>query len=175
MWQCRQMSENKVHRHPVLIAWRVYTRWPRNSLRQAPRSITLRIHQRSIAISDKMCYRNMVTLSNWNIFRVTGLLCGEFTGHRWIPRTKASDAELWCFLRSALGINGLVNNREAGYLRRHRAHYDVIVMKIRSLEPASWVLIYLYRLGIWLAYQISKRSEKVKHWSRDFETAVSYD
>ena len=32
---------------------------------------------------------------------VTGPLCWEFTGHRWIPRTKASDAELWCFLRSA--------------------------------------------------------------------------
>ena len=29
-------------------------------------------------------------------------LCGEFTGHRWIPHTKASDAELWCFLWSAL-------------------------------------------------------------------------
>ena len=25
-------------------------------------------------------------------------------------------------------INGLVNDREAGDLRRHRAHYDVIVM-----------------------------------------------
>ena len=25
----------------------------------------------------------------------------EFTGHRWIPRTKASDAELGCFLWSA--------------------------------------------------------------------------
>ena len=25
-------------------------------------------------------------------------------------------------------INGLVNNREAGDLRRYRAHYDVIVM-----------------------------------------------
>ena len=35
------------------------------------------------------------------IFRITGHLCGEFTGHRWIPRTKASDAELWCFLWSA--------------------------------------------------------------------------
>ena len=23
---------------------------------------------------------------------------GESTGHRWIPLTKASDAELWCFL-----------------------------------------------------------------------------
>ena len=35
--------------------------------------------------------------SNRNIFRITGLLCGEFTGHRRIPLTKASDAELWCF------------------------------------------------------------------------------
>ena len=26
---------------------------------------------------------------------------GEFAGHRWIPRTKASDAELWYFLCSA--------------------------------------------------------------------------
>ena len=26
---------------------------------------------------------------------------GEFTGHRWIPRTKASDTELWYFLWSA--------------------------------------------------------------------------
>ena len=44
---------------------------------------------------------NMMTSSNGNIFRVTGPLCGEFTGPRWIPRTKASDAELWCFLWSA--------------------------------------------------------------------------
>ena len=66
----------------------------------------------------------MMTSSNGNIFRVTGPLCGEFTGDRWIPHTKASDAELWCFL----WINGWVNNREAGDLRRQRAHYDVIVM-----------------------------------------------
>ena len=32
---------------------------------------------------------------------VTGHLCGEFTGPRWIPHTKASDAELWCLLWSA--------------------------------------------------------------------------
>ena len=30
----------------------------------------------------------MMMSSNGNIFHVTGLLCGEFTGHRWIPRTK---------------------------------------------------------------------------------------
>ena len=36
----------------------------------------------------------------WKLFRVTGFLCGEFTGRRWILRTMASDAELWCFLWS---------------------------------------------------------------------------
>ena len=38
---------------------------------------------------------NMMTSSNGNIFSVAGHFNGEFTGHRWIPRTKASDAELW--------------------------------------------------------------------------------
>ena len=80
----------------------------------------------------------MMTSSNGNIFRVTGPLCGEFTGHRWIPRTKASDAELWCFLWSAPWIYGWVNNREAGDLRRHRAHYDVIVM-ITNKHHRTWV------------------------------------
>ena len=37
---------------------------------------------------------DMITSSNGNFFRDTGYLCGEFTGHRWIPHTKASDAEL---------------------------------------------------------------------------------
>ena len=47
-----------------------------------------------------ICF-SMMTSSNGNIFRVTGHLCGEFTGPRWIPHTKASDAELWCLLWSA--------------------------------------------------------------------------
>ena len=41
-----------------------------------------------------------MTSSNGNIFRVTGLLCGKFTGHRWIPHRKADDVELECFLLS---------------------------------------------------------------------------
>ena len=42
----------------------------------------------------------MMTSSNGNVFRVTGPLCGEFTGDRWIPLTKVSDVELWRFLWS---------------------------------------------------------------------------
>ena len=53
----------------------------------------------------KMCCRKskwiMVTSSNGNIFRVTGHWRWEFTGHRWIPHTKASDAKILCFLWSA--------------------------------------------------------------------------
>ena len=41
----------------------------------------------------------MMTSSSGNVFRVTGPLCREFTGHRWILLTKASDGELRCFLR----------------------------------------------------------------------------
>ena len=37
----------------------------------------------------------MMTSSNGNIFRFIGPFCREFTGHQWIPLTKASDAELW--------------------------------------------------------------------------------
>ena len=73
---------------------------------------------------------DMMTSSNGNFFlRYRPFVRGI---HRWIPLTKASDAELWCFLWSAPWINGWVNNREAGDLRRHRAHYDVTLMSYRS-------------------------------------------
>ena len=45
-------------------------------------------------IEDIRLKHNKMTSSNKNIFRVTDPLCREFTGPRWIPRTKASDAEL---------------------------------------------------------------------------------
>ena len=70
-----------------------------------------------------------MTSSNGDVFCVTGPLCGEFPGHRWIPHTKADDAELWCFLWSAPWINGWLNNREAGDLRRYRVHYVIVIRR----------------------------------------------
>ena len=54
----------------------------------------------------------------------------------WIPRTKASHAEL---LSSMIcpRINCWVNNRKAGDLRRHRAHYDTTVMSYISVLAAQ--------------------------------------
>ena len=42
------------------------------------------------ALSLTAIFIRMMTSSNGNIFRVTGHFCGESTGPRWIPRTKAS-------------------------------------------------------------------------------------
>ena len=47
---------------------------------------------------------------------------------RWIPRTKGQLCGALIFSLICVWINGWVNNREAGDLRRHRGHYDVIVM-----------------------------------------------
>ena len=44
---------------------------------------------------------SMVTSSNWNMFRLTGSLHGEFTSHQWNPLTKISDMELWYVRLSA--------------------------------------------------------------------------
>ena len=49
---------------------------------------------------------------------------------------KASDAEPWYFIWSAW-TNGWANNRDAGDLRRHRAHHDVTVMKPLQLTCRS--------------------------------------
>ena len=54
-----------------------------------------------------------MTSSNGKIFRVTGPLCGEFTGHRWIPHTKASDAELWFFFY--LRLNKRLSKKSWGW------------------------------------------------------------
>ena len=46
---------------------------------------------------------------------------------------KASHTALWYFLWSASEqTNGWANNRDASFLRRHRAHYDVTVMDTRK-------------------------------------------
>ena len=44
-------------------------------------------------------------------------------------------------------INGWVNNRKAGDLRRHHAHYDVIVMK-EPKDQRSWCCYVLVLPGI---------------------------
>ena len=66
-----------------------------------------------------------MTSSNGNIFRVTGHLCPH--KGQWRGSLVFSLIYLW--------INGWVNNREAGDLRRCRTHYDVSAIWV-SIDKA---------------------------------------
>ena len=70
-------------------------------------------------------------------FRVAG------PGHRWIPLTKAIDAKLWYFLWSASAT---------GDLRRHRGHYDVIVIFQARWYQKDWVLELSMCTQVYYAY-----------------------
>ena len=76
-----------------------------------------------------------MTSSNGNLFRVIGPLCGEFAGHKgqWRGASMISLIGAW--------INGYVNNREAGDLRRYRIHYEVTVMILSRMIVLSIVSI----------------------------------
>ena len=102
----------------------------------------------------------MMTSSNGNIYRVTGHLCGKFTGPRWIPHTKARDAELWCFFLICVWIYDWVNNREASDLRRYRAHYDVTVMATYMRQYSEPPLFQK------MACYLFDESRFYNHWGR---------
>ena len=72
---------------------------------------------------------------------------------RFLSLLRPEGAKLWCFQwRESLmlslicaRINSWVNNREAGDLRRYRAHYDVIVMNKNAMPPDG-----LPKLAVWV-------------------------
>ena len=61
---------------------------------------------------------HMMTSSNGNIFRVTGPFCVEFIVEFPSQRLVTRSFGVFCLCLN----NGWVNNRDAGDLRRHRAH-----------------------------------------------------
>ena len=91
----------------------------------------------------------MMTSSNEYIFRATGPLCGEFTGNRWTPLTKASDAELWCFLLFASEVStscadDLCFGNHGNYMKTYKAHLKFSVYNFSSYlrhNPPGSVLI----------------------------------
>ena len=81
----------------------------------------------------------IITSSNGNIFHVTGTLCGEFTGPGEFPTQRPVTRSFDVFFLICVWINGWVNNREAGDLRRHRSRYDVNVMWKKRVHRARQI------------------------------------
>ena len=76
-----------------------------------------------------------MTSSNGTIFHVTDPLWGESTRHRLFPSQKPVTRNFDIFFR--LHLNKRCNKQNIGDLRRHRAHYDVIVMLRRCYSTCS--------------------------------------
>ena len=91
----------------------------------------------------------------WNIFRVTGPLCGEFTGPGEFPaqRPVTRSFDVFFDLRPN---KDWVNNCKAGDLRRHRGHYDVNVMiQSRRFETSQDLTKIRYPFSQWVESQTS--------------------
>ena len=101
-----------------------------------------------------MKWKIMMVSSNGNIFRVTGHLCGEPVNS---PH-KGQWRGALVFTLICARINGWVNNREAGDLRRHRAHYDVIIMIISEWQSfAQRVMSFLESDLLWFIDPLNRR------------------
>ena len=89
----------------------------------------------------------MMTSSNGNIFRVTGLCAGNSPVR---GALMFSSIYAWA--------NGWVNNRDAGYLRRHRAHYDVTVMRCRIMmqSPGQPLVVSAFNASLWSNFEFVK-------------------
>ena len=58
---------------------------------------------------------DIMASANGKFFRLTGPLCGEFNGHRWIHLPTASDAALWCSLDLRLNKRLRKQSRDWGF------------------------------------------------------------
>ena len=100
-------------------------RWPVNSPDKLP------VTRKMFPFDDviMLCFTKeliMMTSSNGNIFRVTGHLCGEFTGPRWIPTQRPVTRRFDVFFD--LRLNKRLSKQSWGWwfetltrpLRRHR-------------------------------------------------------
>ena len=97
--------------------------WSRVQSRENPHQI---FSKRQIGITAPWIHHGDVI--KWKLFFRYWPLVREYTGLRWIPLTVASDAMLWCFVWSVPLTNDWANSRDAGGLRRHRAHDEVTVL-----------------------------------------------
>ena len=88
-------------------------------------------------------------------------------GIQWSPvdsPKRASDADLWFFICAC--TNGRANDRDPGDLKRHWAHYDVIIMRDCDIITLTWTERGIHRVNAWwLSFGRDLRAFLCKKWS----------
>ena len=121
-----------------------------------------RLSNNSCTLSENIYHRlsplfmnAMMTSSDGNIFRVTGHLCGEFTGPRWIPAQKASAAELWYFFH--LRLNKRLSKESWGWWFETLSRP---LWRHRNVKPISSTLRYHDHLPYFLSISLNETEER---------------
>ena len=100
------------------------------------------------------CFITLHTMTSSTFSALLPLCGGESPGHRWIPLTGASDAELWRFLFCFFDLR--LNKRLSKQWRR-RLFWDAIVLIMMSLQCFLWnwnwfhLLVLIHCLLLWLS------------------------
>ena len=115
------------------MGWFAFMPWSDNNITRSSQHSKSTLNS-NLSNSQLLC---MMTSLNGNIFRVTGPLLRESTGHRWIP-LKGQWRRALMFSLICPWTNGWANNRNAGVLRSRRLHYDVTVMTHSEILHTSW-------------------------------------
>ena len=103
---------------------------------------------------SKACQLTIMTSSNGNFFRAAGPLCGHFTSQRWIPLTKASDAELCFFYRR---LNQRLSKQSAPRwfqttsrsIWRHGNVCKLLIPKYNRTQHSAttYMILWIYLIG----------------------------
>ena len=119
----------------------------------------------------------MMTSSNGNIFRATGALCGEFTGHWWIPPQRTVTRSFDVFFDVRLNKQLSKQSRRWWFetssrsLWRHcndRLYALMLFVEKRHAERDSWCFIVLvvFRQYPFKKWQIYWRTLLMNHINR---------
>ena len=112
---------------------------------------------------------SMMTSSNGNLFRLTGPLWGKPPVTGGFPH-KGQYRGALVFSLFCAWTNSWANNREAGDLRRHRAHHDVTV--ISKVIFSSVSNIQCFGGGIMFVYVSVTSCPHVQAWITKFGPGV---
>ena len=132
----------------------------------------------SMYVMFAACDNMMMTSSNGNIFRVTGPLCGEFTGPGEFPAQRPVTWSFDVFFDLCLNKQW-VNNRETGDLRCHCAPYDFTVMfwediSHKTCTNVSFACFVMVAVGFGIEYLWSFFSRLLGLYKIEINSKLEY-
>ena len=108
-----------------------------------------------------------MTSSNGNIFRVTGHLCGEFTGHRWIPRTSVQSVFFSGFAKNV--VHWLGPGNAYTWWRHQMETFSALLAIFAGNSPVNSPHKGQWRGALMFSLSLNKRLGK-QWWGWWFET-----